>query len=105
MLRFILLVVAVFMFLTVLRFMDAFQHNYEVLLPVGEAAGGRTRGGAPAVGDGEMVRDPICGTWVDRRLALTAQRAGETVLVCSEKCRTAVGALEASPGDSEARAR
>jgi hypothetical protein len=103
MLRFVLLIFAVFMFLTVLRGLRIFLAAF--LRPGGSAAGDRTRGGAPAVRDGEMVRDPICGTWVDRRLALTARRAGETVLVCSEKCRTAVGALGASPGDSEARAR
>ncbi len=103
MLRFILLVVAVFMFLTVLRGLRIFLAAF--LRPGGSAAGGRTRGGAPAVRDGEMVRDPICGTWIDRRLALTAERAGETVLVCSEKCRTAAGVLGSPAGDSEARAR
>jgi hypothetical protein len=41
----------------------------------------------------EMVRDPICGTWIDRRLAVTGRRGGELVPVCSEKCRLA---LEAS---------
>ena len=41
-----------------------------------------------------MVRDPVCGTWIDRRLALPAQRGGEAVAVCSEKCRRA---LEAAP--------
>ena len=41
---------------------------------------------------GEMVRDPICGTWVDRRLALSAGRGRTAVAVCSEKCRNAVEA-------------
>jgi hypothetical protein len=36
---------------------------------------------------GEMVRDPVCGTWIDRRLALAARRGGEWVPVCSEECR------------------
>jgi hypothetical protein len=35
----------------------------------------------------EMVRDPVCGTWIDRRLALAARSSGEWVPVCSEKCR------------------
>ena len=39
---------------------------------------------------GEMVRDPICGTWIDRRLALSAGRGRAAVAVCSEKCRDAV---------------
>ena len=48
-------------------------------------------GGGPPPGavEGEMVRDPICGTWIDRRLALAAKSSGEWVPVCSEKCRTA----------------
>jgi len=48
-------------------------------------AGGR---GAPRTIEGEeMVRDPVCGTWIDRRLALAARKAGEWVPVCSEQCR------------------
>ena len=35
----------------------------------------------------ELVRDPVCGTWIDRRLALSGRRAGQTVSVCSESCR------------------
>lgn len=35
----------------------------------------------------EMVRDPVCGAWIDRRLAVAAQRGAEAVAVCSEKCR------------------
>jgi hypothetical protein len=38
--------------------------------------------------EGEMVRDPVCGTWIDRRLALAARSAGEWIPVCSEKCRS-----------------
>jgi len=54
-------------------------------------------GGAPAaprgeVAGGEMVRDPICGTWIDRRLAVSGRRGGEAVPVCSEKCRLALEA-------------
>jgi hypothetical protein len=50
----------------------------------------RPCGGAPpGAVEGEMVRDPICGTWIDRRLALAAKSSGEWVPVCSEKCRTA----------------
>lgn len=36
---------------------------------------------------GEMVRDPVCGTWVDRRIALAVRRGDEWFPVCSEKCR------------------
>jgi len=49
---------------------------------------GRPRRGSPPSGlEGEMVRDPVCGTWIDRRLALAAWNAGEWVPVCSEACR------------------
>jgi hypothetical protein len=34
-----------------------------------------------------LVHDPICGTWIDRRIALPAARGREVVPVCSEKCR------------------
>lgn len=87
MLRVVLLVFAVFMFLTVLRGLRIFLAAF--LRRPGSPGAARS-GGAR---DGEMVRDPICGTWIDRRLALPGRRAGETVPVCSEKCRTA---LEAS---------
>jgi YHS domain-containing protein len=43
-------------------------------------------GGGPAI-HGEMVRDPVCGTWIDRRLAIAGRRGGEWLPVCSEKCR------------------
>ncbi len=41
-----------------------------------------------------MIRDPVCGTWIDRRLALPVRRGGETLAVCSETCRRS---LEAAP--------
>jgi hypothetical protein len=99
MLRFILLIVVVFMFLTVLRGLRIFLSAF--LRPGGSAPGNRAPGGRPAIRDGEMVRDPVCGTWIDRRLAVTGRRAGENVLVCSEKCRANLEALDAA----EARAR
>ncbi|MDQ6893163.1 MAG: hypothetical protein M3167_10840 [Acidobacteriota bacterium] len=46
----------------------------------------RLRGSRPRV-EGEMVRDPVCGTWVDRRIALAGRKGGEWFPVCSEKCR------------------
>lgn len=41
--------------------------------------------GPPVAAD--LVRDPVCGTWIDRRIALSASRGGEAVPVCSENCR------------------
>ena len=45
-------------------------------------------GTPPGAIEGEMVRDPVCGTWIDRRLALAARSSGEWVPVCSEECKT-----------------
>lgn len=55
-------------------------------------ATGIRRAAPPREVAGEMVRDPVCGTWVDRRLALSAGRGRAAVAVCSEKCRDAVEA-------------
>ncbi|MGH9368991.1 MAG: hypothetical protein ACRD3M_15105, partial [Thermoanaerobaculia bacterium] len=41
----------------------------------------------PPPKEGEMARDPVCGAWFDRRLAVTGRRGGELVEVCSEGCR------------------
>jgi hypothetical protein len=49
-------------------------------------AGPRTAPRSAAV-EGEMVRDPVCGTWIDRRLALAGRRGEHWLPVCSEKCR------------------
>jgi len=40
--------------------------------------------------EGEMVRDPICGVWIDRRLAIVAGAGAGAVQVCSENCRRAL---------------
>ena len=50
---------------------------------------GRTgaRRAAPRAIEAEMVRDPVCGTWIDRRLAVPGRHRGEAVAVCSEECR------------------
>jgi hypothetical protein len=93
------------MFLTVLRGLRIFLAAF--LRRPGVAPGRHPREAA-RVRDGEMVRDPVCGTWVDRRLAVPARRAGEIVPVCSEACRASVEALEARGGSGsgpEARAR
>ena len=44
---------------------------------------------------GEMVRDPVCGTWVDRRLALAGRRGGEWFPVCSEECKKSLESASA----------
>ncbi|HYX21332.1 MAG TPA: hypothetical protein VFA98_10865 [Thermoanaerobaculia bacterium] len=81
--RLLLVLFVLFMLLTVLRglriFLQAFLRDTS-----------RSRSapsGPPAVRQAEMVRDPVCGTWIDRSIALPAHRGGATVPVCSEDCR------------------
>ena len=85
--RLVLFLFALFLFLTVLRglriFFSAVFRREE---PRGPARPGGTR-------EAEMVRDPVCGTWIDRSLALGARKGGELVPVCSEQCRSAVESL------------
>jgi hypothetical protein len=85
MLRLVLLVFAVFAFLTVLRGLRIFLAAF-----LGRPGRAGASGALPR--DGEMVRDPVCGTWVDRRLALPGRRGDEVVSVCSDKCRAALEA-------------
>lgn len=75
MIRFALVVVAVFVFLGILKVLRLFLAG---------AAPGKRRAVAP---EGEMIRDPVCGTWIDRRLAVFGRRGDETVPVCSDNCR------------------
>lgn len=79
MLRIAILLFVVFAVLLVLRALRVFAATY---FPRSGA------GRPPDAIEGEMVRDPVCGTWIDRRLALAARSSGEWVPVCSEKCRT-----------------
>ncbi|MEP6994989.1 MAG: hypothetical protein ABI968_10745 [Acidobacteriota bacterium] len=86
MLRLVLIVFAVFLFLTVLRGLRIF---WAAVFRRPGADGEIRRGATP---DQEMVRDPVCGVWVDRRLALAGRRGSEWVPVCSEKCQKALEA-------------
>jgi hypothetical protein len=80
MVRLVLLLFTIFLLLVVLRGLRIFFAAVFRGAP-------RARGGAPAgTREEEMVRDPVCGVWIDRRLALTARRGNEIVPVCSEKC-------------------
>ena len=81
--RIVLFLFVLFLLLTVLRglriFLQAFLRSTQAPTPRREAP-------RPA----EMVRDPVCGTWIDRGIALTVRRGAETVPVCSEECRRAL---------------
>lgn len=76
--RVVLVLVLVFLALTVLRALRVFLAR---LLDRSHAAR------RPPPTEGEMARDPICGSWFDRRLAVAARLGAETVEVCSETCR------------------
>ena len=78
--RIFVLVFLVFLVLLALRVLRVMAESFLA----GRRQGPRT---SPRAIEGEMVRDPVCGTWIDRRLALAARSAGEWVPVCSEKCR------------------
>lgn len=82
MLRFALVLVLVFVALGLLRVIRGLLSS--VLGP------GRPAEPRGEVAGRDMVRDPICGTWVDPRLALTGRRGSEAIPVCSEKCRVAL---------------
>lgn len=61
---------------------------WRVMDGVMEAAGGSPRRGrsqAPAV---KLVRDPVCGTFVSPRNALSVTSRGSTHYFCSEDCRS-----------------
>ncbi len=85
--RLVLFLFALFLFLTVLRGLRIFFAA--VFGPQGPRRQARPGGAREA----EMVRDPVCGTWIDRSLALAARKGGEFVPVCSEQCRSAVESL------------
>jgi hypothetical protein len=81
--RIVLFLFVLFLLLTVLRglriFLKAFLHSTRPA---------PRRGEVPR--EAEMVRDPVCGTWIDRGIALTGRKGAETVAVCSEECRRAL---------------
>jgi len=85
MLRFALILALFFVALALVRVIRGL-----LVSVVGSA--GQGSGTPREVSGQEMVRDPICGAWVDRRLALTGRREGQLIAVCSEKCRLALEA-------------
>jgi len=77
--RIFLVILLVFVALFALRVLRVIVETF--------LAGRGKSGSSPAQIEGEMVKDPVCGTWIDRRLALAARSGTEWVPVCSEKCR------------------
>ena len=77
MIRFLLLAL---LFILVAR---AFWKLVESVLEGARGGPARPRGGAAAV---KLVRDPVCGTYVPPRPALSVTAAGTTHYFCSERC-------------------
>ena len=65
----------------------------------GAASPGRRPAGGPARIAGELVKDPVCGTYVPREVAIAAHVAGGTRYYCSVTCRD----KDAGAGDAESR--
>ena len=57
------------------------------LLFVELAQGAPARSQAPPTKAVSLVRDPACGTYIDRSRAMTLGYKGETHYFCSEDCR------------------
>ena len=55
----------------------------------GLVEGATSRPQVPPTKSLPLVRDPVCGTYVDRGRALTLRRKGEVHYFCSDECRTA----------------
>ena len=63
--RIFLVILLVFVALFALRVLRVIVETF--------LAGRGKSGSSPAQIEGEMVKDPVCGTWIDRRLALAAR--------------------------------
>ena len=48
---------------------------------------GRRAAGGPAKIAGELVKDPVCATYIPRDTAIAARVAGEMLYYCSVTCR------------------
>ena len=55
--------------------------------PTGGSAAGRRTAGGPARIAGELVKDPVCATYIPRESAIAVRVAGETRYYCSTTCR------------------
>jgi uncharacterized protein len=53
----------------------------------GASSSGRRPAAGPARIAGELVKDPVCGTYIPRDSAIAARVAGETRYYCSVTCR------------------
>jgi hypothetical protein len=58
-----------------------------VVPPGGSTAGAGAAGGGRAKIAGELVRDPVCSTYIPRATAIAVQAGGEPRYYCSTACR------------------
>lgn len=83
MLRFILLIVLILIIFAIAR------NVLNVLLGAGSKnvkSGTQRRASQNSLG-GEMLKDPHCGMYIARDLAVTARSGNEVFYFCSEECR------------------
>jgi YHS domain-containing protein len=78
-------ILRVVLFLIVLRLVLRFLHGLVRGLSPGSGAGR-----APRAAE-QLVRDPVCGTYVPRTRALTTGSGAALRYFCSEQCREAYG--------------
>jgi len=72
--RILLLALAIYL---IRRFMAVF------LGKAGKSGAGNTPKRAP----NNMVKDPICGMYLDSRLAVRLDKSGDVIYFCSEECK------------------
>jgi uncharacterized protein len=79
----------IILFLIVLRLVLRFVHGlFQGLAP---GAGSGSGSGRAARAAEQLVRDPVCGTYLPRARALTAGSGAALRYFCSERCREAYG--------------
>jgi len=86
MIRWILNIIVVLLLLRLaLRFILGLLQG--LAAPAGGAASRRDPSGGPAKIAGELVRDPVCSTYIPRDSAIAARIGAETRYYCSTTCR------------------
>jgi uncharacterized protein len=78
----------IILLLIVLRLVLRFVHGlFQGLAPSSGGSGSGRAGRAPE----QLVRDPVCGTYLPRARALTTGSGAALRYFCSEQCREAYG--------------
>jgi YHS domain-containing protein len=78
------------MLLLLLRLVILIAFLYLVRRVLSNVMGGRKNPAPKNSGQApnQMVKDPVCGMYMDARLAVRLESKKEVVYFCSEKCRT-----------------